>query len=162
MEIPDRLKSFPLYKGMLVHYTVHVRNDGVPDFRIVNEANRIRCAAEGLCNLCGQPLEPVMCFIGGERSGASRVFIDGPMHEECAKYSISVCPYLKNENWQHSEREAKAEPGYEIRTISAVLIGRPKMGLFYTDGYQLAKLEQGFAFVANKFSKSDWEAMPQP
>ena len=162
--IPDRLKGFSLYKGMLVHFTVFVGDDGLPDFKVVHEANRLKCMREKLCAICGQPLENPMVFIGGERSIKSSVFLDGPMHEECALYSTKVCPYLKIETWAHTSREPrhKGQPGIIFKTYDLVPISRPRMGLYYTDGYEIVDMQGGLYYHAAMPFYVTWDAMPQP
>src|SRR5437868_4997258 len=99
-DIPERLSKFPFYKGYLVHYTVYIGDDNVPDFRTTDEAKRRKCMENEWCFLCGQPLTKPMIFIGGPISVMNRVFHDGPMHDECAKYAVKVCPYLSNPNYK--------------------------------------------------------------
>lgn len=164
--IPDRLKKFPLYQGMLVHFTVWVGDDGVPDFKVVQENNRRLCMVESLCALCGQTLLSPMVFIGGAGSMESRVFVDGPMHEECASYAVKVCPYLMIETWQHTPRKSRVEtgPGVKVFEYEEVPIGRPRMGVFYTTGYSLVRerADGPIYYRANEPIKIDWDAMPQP
>lgn len=161
--IPLRLQSFPLYRGMLVHFTVFVNDDSVPDFRIVHEENRRKCMKDGLCALCGQELEVLLVFFGGPLCERNRYFIDGPMHEDCARYAIQVCPYLAMSTWEHSTRELPKPPeGTAIRDLDMVQNSRPRMAMFYTDGYKIISYQGNLLYAAEPFSKVDWDAMPQP
>ncbi len=166
--IPDRLKDFPFYRGKyLVHYTVYVGEaDGIPDFKVVHEENRRKCLKENLCHLCGQGLTRLMVLIGGPKSVENRMFMDGPMHEECAKYAAQVCPYLAMTEHGHSKAPPKHrnDPGIQIVTHEEVTAGRPnKMALYYTNGYDYGWVEQMQAVLVRAWAplKIDWDFMPQ-
>lgn len=164
VEIPDRLKGFPFYKGMLIHFTVFVGDDGIPDFIVVNENNRLKCMEGRLCALCGQKLEREIVFIGGDKSIKDSLFLDGPMHHECALYATKVCPYLKIETWQHTNREArhKDQPGIVMMNIPEVAAGRPRMGWYVTDGYEVVKINGRLFYHAAEPFYVKWDIMPQP
>jgi hypothetical protein len=149
---------------MLVHYTVFVDDDGLPDFKVVHERNRLHAMKNWLCNLCGQRLEPDMVFIGGPACEDSRLFIDGPMHEECARYAISVCPYLQGKVWDHSKVPSHLEgkPQYNLKTIDIAATGRPKkMGVFYSSGYRRVLLNNSWVFLSDPFMRIDWSLIPE-
>jgi hypothetical protein len=104
IEIPKRMKKFPLWKGIYpIHYTVWVV-DGVPDFKQMHEVRRIDAFHRNLCHLCGERmLDGKFAFIGGPECVKLHAFIDGPMHEDCAAYAAAVCPFLKNANGHYSK-----------------------------------------------------------
>lgn len=164
--IPYRLRSFPFYKGYLVHYTVFVGDDGIPDFRVMHEVARVKCARERRCNLCGEKLGKHIVFIGGDLCVKNRAFTDGPMHEDCALYACKVCPFLANTKHDHSDAPHKHEgqEGVIITTEEYCAPGRPdKMVVYYTDDYKLEKTPdgRGWYFLANPPTKLDWNQMPQ-
>ena len=162
--IPTRLQGFPLYKGYLVHFTVWVSDDGTPDFRVVHEANRRECMIRKLCTLCGQTLEQPLVFIGSPKSVENRIFVDGPMHKECAVYAASVCPYLADANYQARSLESSEKKISKSGTSSVYLAcipGRPdKMALYYTDGYLLFQNQGGIYYHSHAPLKVDWNVMP--
>ena len=163
-EIPDRLKGFPIYQGNLVHYTVFVGADGVPDFKLIHEAHRLECMREHLCNLCGQGLEEVIAFVGGDKCEQSRLFADGPMHDECARYAILVCPFLNNPGHGHAkeglERSKKKHKDALVMENQAVAPGRPRMALFHTTGYSVVRYMGALYYHAEPFTKVDYGALP--
>lgn len=164
--IPFRLKKFPLYKGMLVHFTVYVGEDGIPDFKVVHENNRRICMRDNLCALCGQGLLTPMVFIGGTKSVENRLFVDGPMHQECAEYATKVCPFLKIETWTHTDRKPRHEgkDSGVFSTFNELAPGRPRMAMYYTNGYRLVRVNDSnnIYYQALAPLKVDWDAMPQP
>lgn len=161
--IPERMRHLPVYQGFVVHYTVFVGPDGVPDFRVIHEEHRIKCAKYGLCNLCGYQLDIPMVFIGSDPSVKHHHFVDGPMHEECALYATKVCPYLKKADYNQKDRpfRHKEDAGVVLMKIENVPIGRPaRMALFYTTGYRI-KVESGsMFFISDPPLKVVWDAMP--
>lgn len=92
--IPDRLRNRPKFNGYVIPFSVLIKRNGKPDFKVTDHAQWQRCITEKLCGVCGQPMVGTMFFIGGENSLASGMFFDPAMHEECARYSFAVCPFL--------------------------------------------------------------------
>jgi len=172
--IPERLKDFPLYKGRyLVHYTVYVDPDGKPDFRVVDEANRMNALTYDLCHLCGQTLDRPVVFIGGPLCAENLVFMDGPMHEECALYSVKVCPYLANpHHGDEAKQLARGEAtvnkhadteGVKIKTNEDMQAGRPaRMALIYAERYFCGRTPSGtIVVIARDVIKTDFTTIPQ-
>lgn len=94
MTIPDFLSHLPVFAGMPVPFTVFW-HDGKPDFRVTDINKRLECYGDSLCAICGRTmLGAQFWFIGGPASMDSGMFTDGPMHKNCAEYSIKVCPFL--------------------------------------------------------------------
>ncbi len=69
--------------------------DGKPDFRVIDPDHHRRCIDYKLCGICGYHFggKPA-AFVGGPKSIESHLFLDAPLHEECATYALRVCPYL--------------------------------------------------------------------
>jgi hypothetical protein len=164
IEIPERLKKFPLYKGMLVHFTVFVGDDGIPDFKVVHENHRRECMEKSLCAICGETLTTPMVFIGGEGTIERGLFIDGPMDEACALYATKVCPYLRLETWEHTPRPPRhlGQKDAVFTEFSSVPIGRPRMGMYYTDGYRIVRTGYDLIYLASPPFYVRWDTMPQP
>lgn len=161
--IPENLKRFPLWKGKyVIHFTVYTAKDGSPDFKVVNEARRREALAKNLCHLCGKRLEQPIVFIGGPKAEKNRVFMDGPMHEECARYATKVCPYLALADSDHSKAPARVDADHRIIVSQAVDSGRPaRMALYFTDRYEEIRTPEGILVKAGYWSKIDWTAMPE-
>jgi hypothetical protein len=92
--MPARIAKLPTYRGRPVPVTVLTLPDGTVDFRVTDTEAWVDVVKNRQCGICGEPLDTVVCFIGGPLSAQSRAFTDAPMHEECARYSAQACPYL--------------------------------------------------------------------
>jgi hypothetical protein len=57
----------------------------------------MRVVAERRCGICGEPLSYWLYFLGSPRQIQHRSFWDPPTHEDCARYSAAVCPFLNGE-----------------------------------------------------------------
>ena len=92
------------YQGWPVPFTILWPDypEGKPDWTTADPIRHRRCLDLHLCGVCGQKLDiHNIVFIGGchglDPLGPGKdavAFFDPPMHEECAKYSAEVCPYL--------------------------------------------------------------------
>lgn len=111
--IPPRMQRLELDKrGIPIPWGVFRDLDGEPHFTINDEHKRERMMAEGLCSICGGKLGRGLWFVGGPLSAyhAGGCYIDPPMHQECMRYALQVCPYL-------------AAPRYERRIEARTLKG---------------------------------------
>lgn len=137
---PVRLRGRPQFHGMPVPYSVFVSEAGIPDFRVNDMERMAECVARDLCVLCGQRLGRRKVFTGGPASIENGAFFDGPMHEDCARYAITICPFLSGTHGQHAD-DAQVKQRHEgepikIKTLTVVAEGRPeKMGLYFTFSY---------------------------
>lgn len=68
--------------------------DGVPDFRVLDEAKVLRCLHEKRCQICGGALGRFKAFVGGPLMIQQRVSLEPPMHRDCAEFAIKTCPYM--------------------------------------------------------------------
>jgi hypothetical protein len=71
-----------------------------------------RCVREKLCMVCGTKLDKKFWFIGGHKTAVNRLVIDPAMHEECARYSLKVCPFLANQDMKYRK---KYDPGTTMK-----------------------------------------------
>lgn len=95
--IPERMQSLATdVRGLPVPYVVLIDKSGKPQFT-VNDVNKsLKTVQDQLCHVCGQELVGPAWFVGGPLSAfhPQGAFADGPMHDECAHYSLQVCPYM--------------------------------------------------------------------
>jgi hypothetical protein len=92
----------------------HLRRDhrGYPwPFLMMNDSivtmdcrKQERCVREKLCMICGRKLDNKKWFIGGHRTAINRLVVDPAMHEECARYSMKVCPFLANQDMKYRKK----------------------------------------------------------
>jgi hypothetical protein len=96
--MPPRIARLPRTKhGLPVPYIAETHEDGSPNLGMVESAISGICHEENLCSICGERLAPAeRTFITGPSCvfGSDYGCSDPPMHEECARYSLRVCPHL--------------------------------------------------------------------
>ena len=132
-------------RGFPITFVTLIQSDGRPDFTSIDGEKILRCMNEALCGLCGQGWpsssnspegsrrsdDHLIAFIGGPLSCANQNFLDPPMHVECARYAMQVCPHIVIP----TSRYAKSKAGHEGRVeFVGVHPDRPeKFGLYITD-----------------------------
>lgn len=132
VKIPERILALPRdHRGYPVPFFAVWKDEagkptdpgqGKPDLTIADGRAAGRCAARRVCWICAQPLGYWLAFVGGPESCKNRAFSDGPMHEECALFSVQVCPHLLNPNAKRRPlREGEYEPPGMIRKNPGVI-----------------------------------------
>lgn len=162
--VPERLRKFPLWRGYLVHHTVFIGDDGTPDFKVVDQRKQAEAYQRNLCHLCGEGLGSPVAFIGGPLCEKNRIFMDGPMHPECADYAAKVCPYLCNANGRHSGAEPRHAKDGSVKYshVPEVATGRPaRMAVFTTAGYQVRLMGSVVVSLADPWIAVDYSRMPE-
>jgi hypothetical protein len=126
--------------------------DGKPDFRVIDPDRVEECVNQKLCAICGHRLSEFCWFIGGEACKEKHLFLDAPMHEECAKFASRTCPFVRGDREQYSTRPVDPD---KTRTIEIMLKTRPKMFLFKTrtKQVQVERTEEGIIFLAQFWQK---------
>ncbi|MDW9481854.1 hypothetical protein GOB57_24710 [Sinorhizobium meliloti] len=95
--IPERMRSLPLdRRGYPVPVNVERDRTGKPNFAMNDESVRQRLFKEDRCSICGGKLLRGRWSVAGPGSALHEAgaFLDPPMHYECARYAVQVCPYL--------------------------------------------------------------------
>jgi hypothetical protein len=64
------------------------------DFTVLNGPLADALASGRFCGLCGKSMGWWVAFIGGSLSFASGQYTNPPMHPECAKAAMSLCPHI--------------------------------------------------------------------
>jgi len=106
--VPPKMSRVPRDKrGFPVPY--HLRPDnfaegGEADLRVVNGMNLLDCIMHHKCGVCGLPLYRTFVMSGGPLCVYNRIFTEPPLHEECARYAHSVCPFLTLPKFTHHDR----------------------------------------------------------
>ena len=132
MNVPERMAHLPRRGRFVVGHMFGVDANGVPDFTVLDEAKVLACVRDSTCGLCGEPIDYWFTFVGGPLSVANRSFLDPAMHEECARYALSVCPFLLG---QHGYAERPARPGLHRDDEPAI---RPdRFALYVTRGFRV-------------------------
>lgn len=109
---PERVARLPVdERGYPIFFTIQPPAGRPLNFRALNLERHERAGREGLCMVCGEPLDYWLYFIGGPMCLANRIFGDGAMHKECAEYSLQVCPHLNTASARYaSERGVNEDP----------------------------------------------------
>lgn len=97
VEVPIWMRKLPKdRRGYPIPHIVKVDNQGRPHFTINEESKRQEVIKKDQCSICGSKLLTRRASIGGPAAAfhPHGAFIDTPMHLECARYALQVCPYL--------------------------------------------------------------------
>lgn len=95
--IPDRMRDLRRDKrGYPIPANVLIDREGTPHFTINDHLIRRKHLKEQLCAICGKKLLRGRWSVGGPASALTEdgVYFDTPLHYECARYALQVCPYL--------------------------------------------------------------------
>lgn len=138
MTLPARMKTLRLQGDFPVPYIVLVDDAGVADFTATDLHKWSVATGRGLCGICGHKLDYWLYFIGGPASMESRTFFDPAMHEECSRYSLSVCPYLSGlKGYREQPRE---HAGY-VTGVKNVMTASDVICLGRTRNYKINHAE---------------------
>jgi len=101
-KMPYRMRKLPVLRGYPVPWFVAMV-DGQYDFRIA-DAQKLKQAVLGrLCWLCGESLGHYLAFVVGPMCTINRVSSEPPSHRGCAEFSVTVCPFLLDQ--EHHRRD---------------------------------------------------------
>ncbi len=165
--IPDRLKDRPRWEGKAIPFTTYINKEDQPEFKVVDKDIIQWCMEEQLCGICGQKLEGVVAFIGGELALQNKLYVDPGMHPECAEYSARVCPFLSLTKRNYAEKPVATNPDMRLEYFDQP---RPKkMCIYYCKHYSMEFIHQGKSgFWAAKagprhplHKKINWTIMPE-
>lgn len=92
--VPPRIAALPVDpRGYPVPYFVG-EIDGKLDFRVIDPAKLIACVKFARCWICGQRLGAHRTFVVGPMCAVSGVSAEPPSHRDCAEFAARVCPFL--------------------------------------------------------------------
>lgn len=158
-ELPDRMTHLPVHRGYPVPWFV-AWIDGVPEFRCMDRAKRVRAVQAKLCWVCGQPLGRFMTFVAGPMCGVNRTSAEPPCHKECAQWSVRNCPFLSKPQMERRENdlpEGIGAPGHSIKRNPGVSL------LWTTRSYELFSDGRGdFLFEMGDPESVEWWALGKP
>jgi hypothetical protein len=138
-------------RGLPIPFIVYRDTKGVPHFT-VDDVNKLDIVlSKKLCGLCGQPLKlGQMWLIGGPASLFldNGIFTTPPAHEECAHYSIQVCPFLAAQNYSKliEDKTLKPEAVHDTALVHNDHITPPRPLFFIlarTSGIKLIDSQDG-------------------
>jgi len=82
-----------------------------------------------LCAICGRTLGEFCWFIGGKGCKEGHVFLDAPVHEQCAVFASKTCPFVSGQRKEYSNRPLDTS---KVRTEKWASAKPAKMFLFKT------------------------------
>jgi hypothetical protein len=97
IELPWRMQHLARDKrGYPVPWVVLVDKAGRPHFTVNDQDKVEEVIKRDLCSICGRPNTRGRWFVGGPLSAfhPRGAYYDPPMHAECARFALQVCPYL--------------------------------------------------------------------
>lgn len=107
-DLPEKMKHLPKDKrGFPVPYIVLRDDAGNYHFQINDSRIVESCLKWKLCSICGKALHSDMWLIGGKLSAfhPNGAFNDPPIHYECGKFALEVCPYLAcSGEWKNTDK----------------------------------------------------------
>lgn len=162
--IPPRLALRPRDgRGYPIPFTVLLDRDGTPDFRVTDRIKWDQVLDQRLCALCAEPLGRHLAFVGGPLSHESRYFTDPPMHLECARYAVQVCPFLAAPNFRYAESVLEKD-GVLLRTAEHVDPARPDRFFIATSrSMRRVRLSTGGLLIqAGPWDAVEWWLNGQP
>lgn len=127
--IPQRMKHLGVdHRGYAKFFLAHRDANGDAHFIVNDERKTYRCASEDLCSLCGSKLFRGRWFVGGPLSAFcdNGAYFDPPMHHECMRYAVQVCPWLAAKTYARklSIEQIAAQVGTALED-KTVMPGRP-------------------------------------
>jgi hypothetical protein len=144
---PRAIAALPRDKrGYPITYVTYIGADGIPDFRILDAERRFRCYEQRLCAVCGEKLGYWIVFISGPECEKTRMFLDPPMHPDCADFALAVCPHLINERARYSLRPAEVEMRTFANEVHPTVFKR-----FRTRGYELMRFDGDIIIKSSPF-----------
>lgn len=97
VEIPARMRHLPKdRRGYPIPANVLIDKNGKPHFTINDDEKRQIHLRKKRCPICDGALLRGRWSVGGPASAFMEegAYIDPPMHHECYRYAMQVCPYL--------------------------------------------------------------------
>lgn len=117
--IPERLRERPFDARRKVPVPFFNESlDGVVDYTAVDGDAVARCLKEDLCGACGQSNGYWKAFIGGPVSATNGMYLDPPMHRECAEVAMEFCPHIRVKNHRITD-DAKRDEEVFGESVSA-------------------------------------------
>jgi hypothetical protein len=161
-KVASKIDSLPKYKNFPVPFFVTYTKDYIPDFKVINEKNRERCATGRLCFVCGTKIGYWVTFIGGPNSCGHRLFTDGPMHTECSLGAMRICPFLLGTTDYSPDTSLRPERfSSDVKINSLTSVVPPEFtGIYLTRSFKTVTLSrnpvEGWYFLADKPVSIRW------
>lgn len=103
MQIPQCLSHLPLHGALPIPWSTPM-HQGRPNFRATDLAKHNMSVRFGLCGVCGKHIAaPPYTFLVGPVCIAEGFVFGTPLHAQCARAALTLCPFLSRWEWERSE-----------------------------------------------------------
>lgn len=152
-------------RGYPIPFIVMRDKSGKPQFTINDFRMVEKCRSKRLCAICGKRLDGKYWFVGGSRCFIHEhgAFVDPPLHEECARYALRVCPFLAAPSYAKriDDRLLKAKDrpdGVAIATVAHMLPEQPeRFGLGLSRFFSIIDTDQqGLLYKVPRWDYVEW------
>lgn len=143
IDMPARIDRLPRDKrGFPIPRFVHWM-DEEPDFRIIDPGHMVACVKRDLCWICGERMGAHKAFVIGPMCCVNRISAEPPSHRDCALFAAKNCPFLSIPLAKRNERGLP-----ENKFVAGVMIERNPgvTAVWMTRSYQPIKVGQGVLF----------------
>lgn len=117
------------------------------DFRVASNERRAESVVAGRCYVCGQPLGLHKAFVMGPMGTINAVTSEGPMHTDCAEWSLKACPFLVNPEM----RRRVGNYGGQVEALPGSAMHNTGLSLLWlTKGFDIEGPADTFLIVPGK------------
>jgi hypothetical protein len=137
--LPARMHWLPLDpRGYPIPAFVDTLPDGTRDFRFMSPAHWMRCWKQSRCWVCGQRLGAYKVFVIGPMCAVNRTTSEPPCHRECALWSVKNCPFLARPHMHRREDDFTREQEIAAPPAGVMIKRNPgAMCLWTTKSYEV-------------------------
>lgn len=139
-------------RGFPITFTSIEVSPGVYDFTTTDPRKWMLVVGSRACGLCGVVMKEDIWFIGGPKCMKFRMFYDPPMHEECARYALVVCPYLAMPKYLGAKTHLVPEQ-YRVPIVSSDKEKPDRFGLVTTKGYKPVMFQGDTLILADEWTR---------
>lgn len=154
--IPPILRERPVdHRGYVIPFFVPIVN-GVPDFRYQDANKRRICIDQHVCSICGKKLYlKSYWFACGPMGLMNTISSDAAMHEDCARYSLAVCPHMLLYRAERRTKEVEGNPNLLRQKPDNIFLVKANKFWLISDGkHQYIKFRpvsnEQYHYVENK------------
>jgi hypothetical protein len=138
------------------------RGEGEPDFRMISEHDRARAFKNGLCWICGQPMDVHRVYVIGPMCVVNRTTMEPASHRDCAEYAAKACPFLARPRMRRQpidDIEDELAPGLVPGVAGEMIARNPGVTCLYeTNDAKAFDAGNGWLIRLGDPTRVDWWA----
>ena len=105
-KVPPRIAVLPKdHRGFPIPWFVARLPDGSRDFRFAAPEKKGLAVRTKKCWVCGEMLGTYFCFVIGPMCAVTRTTAEPPCHQDCATYSVKICPFLTKPRMRRNDKD---------------------------------------------------------